>query len=104
MILIEAGERNERSHDAKVLFASQLTKRGYAVGIDDKSIPTDLDRSQKYEIAPFLVEMPQAGLSFVILIGAESIDTETLMQLRNYALEPEVAVWGIGRFSDLQTL
>ncbi|MGB5067942.1 MAG: glycosyltransferase, partial [Albidovulum sp.] len=37
-------------------------------------------------------------------IGAESIDNETLMQLRNYALEPEVKVWGIGRFADIQTL
>ena len=104
MILIEAGERSERAHDAKILFASQLAGRGYAVAIDDKSVPDDLDRNQKYELAPLLVEMPEAELSHVIVIGAENISDETLMQLRNYALGPDVAVSGVGRFADVQSL
>ncbi|MCB2135850.1 MAG: hypothetical protein KDE08_07880 [Rhodobacteraceae bacterium] len=104
MILIEAGERSEKAHDAKVLFASQLAARGYAAGIDEATIPDGLDRNQKYEIAPLLVEMPEQTVRHLIIIGAETISDETLMLIRGYALDPSVQVAATGRFSDLQVL
>ena len=104
MILVEAGECSERSHDAKVLFALQLARRGYAVAIDDKGIPQALDRNQKFEIAPLLVEIPPEALTHLVIIGAENIDNETLLRLRDHALGPKVKIFCVGRFADLQAL
>lgn len=104
MILIEAGERDIKSFDAKVLFASQLSKRGHAIVIDDRLEPQFLNRNRQFEAAPFLADCTQIAMSGLIVIGAEQVSDETLALLRSYDLGSEVPVCAIGRFSDQQNL
>ncbi|MBV1902836.1 MAG: hypothetical protein KUG58_04290 [Marinosulfonomonas sp.] len=104
MILIDAGQRDTRAFDAKILFAAQLSQAGYDVVIDEKTTPQIIDRNQKYEAAPFLTDIAQIVISAYVMIGAETICDETLMSLRAYQLAPDVPVSATGRFSDAQSL
>lgn len=102
MILIEAGERTDRSFDAKLLLATQLAARGHAVVLDDRTLPDRLERYQKYEAAPFLADLDQVAVSRVIVIGAESVGQDVLTALRHRQFGPEVAVHVLGRFAHRQ--
>ena len=104
MILIDAGERSERAFDSVLLFAAQLAARGYSVGIDDRTLPDTLDRHQKYEMAPFVVDVAGITVSGFVLIGAESISDQTLLLLRSYSFDSSTTVSAIGRFADHQTM
>lgn len=102
MILIEAGERSDRSFDAKLLFSTQLAARGHRVVLDDRTLPDRIERYQKYEAAPFLADLDRVGVSRVVLIGAESVGQDTLTALRSRGFGPEVPVHVLGRFADRQ--
>lgn len=104
MILVDAGERSERAFDAKLMFAAQLSARGYQVGIDDRTIPASLDRHQKYEMAPFLVDALGSSVSTFLIIGAEAVSTETLITLQSFGFNADIPVAAIGRFGDHQAL
>lgn len=104
MIIVEAGQRDTRSFDAKILFASQLAQQGYGVVIDETTLPEQIDRSQKYEAAPFLADISEISVTGLVLIGAEDICEEALLQLRSYELSPDVVVSATGRFADYQSL
>lgn len=104
MIVIESGECDAKSFDAKILFASQLARHGHAVAIDQDSVPDPIDRNQKYEAAPFLADISDANLSGLILIGGENITDETLTRLRTYALPEQARISVTGRFSTAQGL
>ncbi|MGR3661641.1 MAG: glycosyltransferase [Paracoccaceae bacterium] len=104
MIVVEAGKRDARSFDAKILFAAQLADLGHQVVIDENTQPENIDRSQKYELAPFLADISKVEISGVVVIGAETLDDETLMTLRSYNLAEDVAISAIGRFEDHQSL
>lgn len=103
MILVEAGERSERSFDAKLLLATQLAARGHSVVLDDRAMPDRLERYQKYEAAPFLADLDRITVSRVVIIGAENVGQETLTSLRQRQFAPEVAVHVVGRFADRQS-
>ena len=90
MILIDAGRQDARSFEAKALFASQLSARGHDVVIDEMTVPEAMDRNQKYEVAPFLTDVRDISVSRLLLIGAEDICNDTLMNLRSYDLDPKV--------------
>ncbi len=102
MILIESGERTEKSFDAKLVFARQLASRGHRVVLDDRVLPERLDRNQKYEAAAFLATLDGAAISRVLVIGAEAVSQETMLALRGFDLAPEVSVAAIGRFPQRQ--
>lgn len=102
MILIEAGERSDRSFDAKLLFATQLAARGHRVVLDDRTLPDRIERYQKYEAAPHLADLDRVEVSRVILIGAENVGQDTLMALRSRQFGPGVPVHVLGRFADRQ--
>ncbi|MDP2738246.1 MAG: glycosyltransferase [Pseudorhodobacter sp.] len=104
MILVEAGQIGEKYLDAKILFASLLASRGHRVVIDEDSIPENLDRSQTYEIAPFLCDLHDAKISHLLLIGAERLSDEILINLRSYNMGPDVMISAIDRFSDRQSM
>ena len=93
MILLEAGSQGERMLDAMVVFASQLAARGHSVAIDDSSVPVDLERHLKYEIAPYIASIDKIDVSRIIVIGAEQIEDETLVRLRSHRFSPDVPVW-----------
>ncbi len=103
MILIEAGERNERSFEAKVLFCARLSGRGHDAVIDDDTLPEGSDRNTAYEAAPFLRSLSGGTVSRLIVIGAETMTEEVLGRLRNIELAEDVPVHLIARFSDHQT-
>ncbi|WP_413872633.1 glycosyltransferase [Albidovulum sp.] len=102
MILIEAGERSDRSFDAKLLLATQLAARGHRIVLDDRTLPDRLERYQKYEAAPHLADLDRVEVSRVVLIGAETVGQDTLMALRSRQFRPGVPVHVVGRFSDRQ--
>lgn len=104
MILIEAGERTDRSFDAKLVLAAQLAARGHRVVLDDRTLPDRLERYQKYEAAPFLADLDRVEVTRVVLIGAESIGQDTLMALRSRQFDPSVPAHVVGRFADRQGL
>ncbi len=102
MILIEAGERSDRSFDAKLLFATQLAARGHRIMLDDRTLPDRLERYQKYEAAPHLADLDEVEVARIILIGAESIGQDTLTALRHRQFDAAVPVHVVGRFADRQ--
>lgn len=104
MILIEAGQFGEKFLDAKILFASLLASRGHQVVIDEESILEKLDRSQTYEIAPFLCDIHDAQISNLLLIGAEKISDEILIHLRSHNFGSDTVISAIDRFSDRQSM
>lgn len=104
MILIEAGGLAEATFDAKVFFAAQLAGRGYRVGIDERTLPELLHRKQKYEAARFVIDPKVAGVSQLVMIGAEAVSPDTLEHLRIRQHPPGVRVSAIGRFADHQSL
>lgn len=102
MILIEAGERSDRSFDAKLLLATQLAARGHRIVLDDRTLPDRLERYQKYEAAPYLADLDRVEVARVVLIGAETVGQDTLMALRSRQFGPGVPVHVVGRFTDRQ--
>lgn len=104
MIIVDAGQRDAKSFDAKILFATQLSSRGHSVAIDERTIPKEIGRFQKYEVAPFLTDIENITITGLIIIGAETITDETLIALRSYQLSTDVSVSAVGRFQDYQAL
>jgi len=104
MILLESGPQGDRAFDAKAIFAAQLSAHGHLIAIDDSILPDDLDRHRKYEAAPFLASIDKAEISQVLVIGAEQIENETLLKLREYGISSEVPVSATGRFENHQAL
>ncbi len=102
MILVTSGQRDERGFDACLQFAWLLKARGHAVIVDAASAPESLNRSQKYEAAPFLAEPGDAALSRVLVIGAEDIGEATLAALRDLRLPAQCRVTALGCFADVQ--
>lgn len=102
MILVEAGERSDRSFEAKVLFCAQLAARGHDVIIDDATLPEGIDRNTTYEAAPYLRGLPGAPIRRVIVIGGEVMMDEALGRLRAIGLADAVPVHLIARFADRQ--
>lgn len=104
MILIEAGDAGQRGFEAKMLFAAQLAARGHEAVIDDRTLPPDLDRSSRYEAAPFLRGLTGERIDRLIIVGAEAIADAVLGRLRQSGLVPDAPVWLIGRFENRQAL
>lgn len=104
MIVVETGTQDAKSFDAKILFASQLARLGYSVGIDENTLPEDLDRSQKFELAPYLTRISEIEVSGLVVIGAENISDETMMLIRSYKIGDDIKLSATGRFEDYQAL
>lgn len=103
MILLEAGEPSDKAFDAKIVFAMTLCARGHRVAIDQKTLPPELARAQRYEVAPFLCDVETIEISRILVIGAENLSGDTLLNLRSLRLGAQVPVTAIGSFSDHQT-
>ena len=101
MILVESGERSDRSFEAKLLFCAQLAARGHDVMIDDATLPPEIDRNTAYEAAPYLRSLPGVPIRRVIVIGGEMTE-EALGRLRALGLADDVPVHLIARFADRQ--
>lgn len=102
MILVEAAVSGERGLEARILFARQLVARGHAAVIDERRLPETIDRHQRYELAPLLADVSGLDIGQMLLIGADSLDPETLAALAVQGPAPGVAVTAIGRFADHQ--
>jgi len=103
MIIVDAGQDDIKSFDAKILFASQLARRGHRVVVDENSTPQPFDRNRQFEAAPYLTDCTDVSVSNLILIGAEQISDKTLARLRSYNLAPDTSVSALGRFADQQS-
>ncbi|MEL6644756.1 MAG: glycosyltransferase [Pseudomonadota bacterium] len=104
MILIDAGRRDARSYDARLMFATQLAAHGYEVGIDDSTQPETSERTQTYDAAPFLTTVSDITLRGVLVIGADEISDDTIKTLRTYPLDKTSIVAGVGRFASHQAM
>ncbi len=103
MILIDSGVQDARSFDARVQFARQLALHGHAVMIDEAGAPADVNRTQKYESAPYLGQIEDVTPSRLLVIGAETLSDALLARLRGYRLTGDVTLTALGRFEDRQT-
>lgn len=103
MILIDAGRRDPRSYDARLMFATQMAAHGYDVGLDDATLPATTERTQVYDAAPFLVTVSDVDVSGVIIIGAEDVSDETITTLRGYSLGEDAVLAAVGRFASHQS-
>lgn len=102
MIIIEAGQRDAKSFEAKVMFAAQLVQRGYSPVIDDSTFPDKTGRFLKYEAAPLLANISDISASGLIVLGAEDLCESTLSTIRSYSLPPETMINAMGRFAEDQ--
>ena len=102
MILVDVGRRDERASDSKIIFAAELAALGYKAVVDAATLPNDLQKYQRFEVAPMILNRDDLDIGSVIIIGAEDISDETLSTLRGYGLSPDVAVYALGRFVDHQ--
>jgi hypothetical protein len=102
MILVEAGQQDERSFDSKLLLAAALSQRGHAAVLDDATLPEGWRRQRKYDAAPFLATLDDRPLSAMLLIGAEAIATGTLARLRRLDLPETAPLAAMGTFDDHQ--
>lgn len=104
MILIEAGDRSPHAFDAKTLLSMKLAEAGHPVVIDAATRPADLDRTHRYQVAPYLADPADLAIGRVLLIGAEALSPDTLQTLAGYRLAASVPVAAAGRFADRQAL
>jgi hypothetical protein len=102
MILLDSGRSDERSFDAKLLFAAALAERGHRVVLDDRAVPQGWTRQHKYDAAPFLAAPEDIAPTALVLIGAEDVATETLGRLRALDLPDDLHLAALGRFPDRQ--
>lgn len=103
MIYIEAGTRSLRSFDAQLIFAEQLSARGYSVCIDAEYLPENAGRGRIYEAAKYLVDPAEHAAETVFALGAEEIDDSLLASIRKKQLGPGVPVIATGRFVTQQS-
>jgi len=103
MILVEAGPNDARSFDAKIRFARQMAGAGYPAVVDEKTLPEQAHRPASYDSIAFLADLSEATISRIIVIGAEAISDESLMNLRALRLEKPVPVSAVGRFKSAQS-
>ena len=102
MILLASGQRTDRSFDSLLLFAALLAERGHRVVIDEDAFPAAVERSQRYEAAPFLADPSEVGPRAVLVLGAEELSHETLGRLRTLDLPQDAPVVALGTFADHQ--
>ena len=102
MILVDAGQRDARSFDSRLLFATALQRAGFAAGLDEQTLPETLHRNHKYEAQSLVCAPNDVDVRGVIVIGAERVTDAALTSLRAYALGPEKPIVAIGRFLSFQ--
>lgn len=103
MIYVDAGQRNDQTFEARLIFAQSLRRAGVPATLDDRTLPEKLHRPQKYDLSTLAVDPGDAPPSAVIVLGAETILDATLSTLRGYALGPDQPVIALGRFETRQT-
>lgn len=104
MILITSGTNDEKAFDAQLLFAMQLAASGHQPCIDAMNLPEMIERHQKYEMSRFLVDLERTEVTRIIVIGADTLESQTLSQLRKVTSGNTVPVCAIGRFANHQAL
>ncbi len=102
MILLYSGQNSRKMFDALLLFATQLDKRGHQLVIDARHVPEDISKQQKYEAAPFLADFEDLCPQTIIVIAAAEASEEVQSLLRSLNTKPDVAVWALGYFINLQ--
>lgn len=103
MIFVEAGTRSLRSFDAQLIFAEQLSTRGYSACIDAEYLPENAGRGRVYEASKFLVDPDDYEVDTLFVLGAEDIGDRLLASLRQKQLGADVPVIATGRFATQQS-
>ncbi|WP_298975513.1 glycosyltransferase [uncultured Roseobacter sp.] len=102
MILLCCGQISAKHFDALLLLGLQLDKSGHPVAIDDRFLPENVTKQNKYEMAPFLADFADIAPKSVVLIGAETISTEVQTILGTMHLGEDIPIWVLGQFSQHQ--
>lgn len=104
MILLDTGTVNARAFSSLVQFARQLSAAGLPVVIDETTAPTDLDRTQKYEAAPFLTDVDLDRVDHVLIAGAQDISPQVQEKFYNRHIKPDTRITAMGYFETAQSL
>jgi hypothetical protein len=99
MILLDSGRPDEAAFDALLALAAQLRARAHRVWIDERALPENLDRRQKYEAVTHAAERADISPDLRLVIGAEDLQDAALERMRS---DPDLRTVALGRFDGPQ--
>ncbi len=102
MIWCEIGGAEANDFEDLAAFASQLNALGFAAGVDVRSAPAGLSRNAQFDLAPYFLDgAPEPG-DLVVIVGAQRLADEKLVQLRRLAGPDPQPCLAIGAFASRQ--
>lgn len=104
MIWLETARTDARATEQLATFASQLAGLGLRVGIDPRGLPDGLNRTVRFDVAPYLCDDPVAAEDRVALIAADALTDVQLVELRRLAGSGPRPAVAFGRFASRQKL
>lgn len=102
MILLCSGQVSAKHFDALLLFAAQLESLGHDIAIHPASLPEDILKQQKYELAPWLADEEDIAAETILVIGSEVIADECQHFLRSLNCGADISIWALGHFQTYQ--
>jgi hypothetical protein len=102
VLLCETGGASPRDIEDLAVFVSQLNALGVPARIHARSVPAGLHRNTQFDLAPFLAEAPPAPSDRVVLIAAERLSDQRLVELRRLAGRSGARCLAIGAFGTHQ--
>jgi len=103
LILCEHANNTPEATEALLIFVGQMNAAGHDVKINADSIRHPLHRNLQYEIAPYLCDVQCTQISKLIILGADTLDNDKLVDFRRLKIRPETQVYAIGNFEKAQT-
>jgi len=98
LILCEHANNTPEATEALLIFVGQMNAAGHDVKINADSIRHPLHRNLQYEIAPYLCDVQCTQISKLIILGADTLDNDKLVDFRRLKIRPETQVYAIGNF------
>lgn len=103
MILCEHANNSPEATEAMLIFAGQMSAAGHDIKINADSIKQPLHRNLQYEIAPYLCDPESDKISKLIVLGADTLNNDRLVDFRRLKIRPETQIYAIGNFEKAQT-
>lgn len=103
MILLCSGTISSRAFDAMLFLATAMHERGHEVAIDSRFVPERFSKQERYEAAPFLVDVDDVKASQLVIVAANQISDAVQLLMRSLPVDPDIKAWAFGRFENRQS-
>ncbi len=103
MILVTPTEPSEYAFQQAIVFADQLHAAGYQPVLDGANLTPEIRMETRFHALPYLRDITDLDLSGLIIIGAETNDPDSLIQLRQLTLNDKAPVIAFGNFETPQS-